>query len=332
MRQSISNPHAPNLPTVNNPMIVAGPAQAHNSHRTQFPQPQQAPSQQMPPPQQPLQQTTPQYGQPSVPQQHPSTIRPRPVIDLTNSDDERIPKRPRMASDPNVFTHHSPGSASRFQHQVYAQVPAPVSYQVLRQINPQPQSQVATMDHQRLVTGTTNQSQRALSFASPFYVGTNTLSNIPAPPTSAPPIMDAYRAVTGEEGAMRTQGQPPDVHGQRQGIGQPRRAHTDPAHPANAVSQIPSTADAGVTKAAANANSAERSAETPLGSTPIAPPQDSVPVTPQVTNGQMQGGGSSLPSLTEEQTEQMRLELADSMFTEPEEDDETQTRICVFCE
>ena len=48
-------------------------------------------------------------------------------------------------------------------------------------------------------------------------------------------------------------------------------------------------------------------------------------------NGQVQSGGASLPPLTEEQTKQMRSELADSMFTEPE-DEETQARVCMFCE
>jgi hypothetical protein len=302
----------------------------------------------MPPPPQQPQQAFPQQGQPSVPQQLIPTIRPRPVIDLTNSDDERVPKRPRMPSDPSASALRSPRPTNHPRHPLYAQMP----YQTHQQRNQQSGLQVVPMDHaqnqpmqpyypRRSVTAPMVPYQHVPSPTSPPYVGpfrTNSLpeitASIPAPPISAPPVMDVYRAVTGEQGATQTEVQLPDVHGQVQGVDQLRRADTGPAHHANAASQI-GTADAG-TNVATTTNPAETPAErstgTPLASTPATPPPDSVPVSPQVLTGQTQAGGSSLPPLTEEQTKLMRSELADSMFTEPGEDDEKQARVCVFCQ
>jgi len=345
-----SNSHAPTLPATSSPTIIAGPVQSYNYHRPQFPQPQQAATQSMPPPQQQPQQAFPQQGQPSVHQQQIPATRPRQVVDLTNSDDERVPKRPRMASDPNVYSQHSPGLASHLQHQVHAQMPAQAPYQILQQRSLQPRPQVVTMDYtqnqpmqqyysQRSVTTPTNLYHHAPPPTSPTYAGpygANSLPNVPTPSISAPPFMGVYGAVAGEEGITQTQGQLPDANGRMQGVGQLQQAYTDPAHPADVPSQTASTADTGtnvVTTANPVKTATERSTGTPLGSTPGAPPPDSVPVSPQViTNGQAQGGESSLPPLTEEQTKRMRSELADSMFTEPGEDDERQTRICLFCE
>lgn len=311
-----SNPYASNLPVANNPTIVAGPMQAYNYHRAQFPQAQQVAAQLMlPPQQQPQQQALPQQGQQSVPQQRIPAIRPPPIIDLTNSNDERVPKRPRMASDPNVYTRHSPGSTNRLQHQVHAQMPAQTPYQILQQRTAQSRSQVAPTDRtQDRPLQQYHPYQYTPPATSPTYArpyGTNTFPNVPSPPTSisAPPVMDAYRTVTDEQGATPAQGQ-------IQGNGQPQQVHTDPARPTN-LAESPT----------------ERFTGTPPGSTPTAPPPDSVSVSPQViTNGQMRGGEFSLPPLTEEQIKQMRSELADSMFTEPNEGDERQARTCVFCE
>ena len=284
----------------------------------------------MPPPQQQQQQQfLPQQGQPSVSQQQIPAIRPRPPIDLTSSDDERIPKRPRMASDPNVYTRRSPVSTNHPQHQVYAQMPAQTPYQ---QRNVQARSQVLAVDHirnqpmqqhhpQRSGTAPTNMYQYAPPPTSPTYAhpyGANGLPNVPGPPTSvsAPPVMDAYKAVTGGLGPTQIHGRLPDAQVQTQGNGQPQQAYTDPAHSA-ILAETPTV----------------RSMGTPLRSTPAAPPPDSAPVSPQaITGGQMQSGGSSLPPLTEEQIKQMRSELADSMFTEPKEGDETQARTCILCE
>jgi hypothetical protein len=323
---SPSNTYAPTLPVAGNPTVVAGPMQAYNYHRAQFPQ---VAAQPMPPPQQQLQQAPPQQGQPSVPQQRTSTIRPRPVVDLTNSDNERVPKRPRMASDPNVYTQRSPGSENRLQHQVYAQMPAPAPYQIMQQRIAQQRSQAVPTDHvqnqpvqqyhpQRSYTAPTNSYPQASPHISPTHVGPygeTSLPNVPAPSTSAPPVMDTYRAVAGEQGTTQTHDQPPDAQGQAQGNDQPQQVHRDSTHPANPAE-----------------NPAERFAGSPSQLTPVAPPPDSAPVSPQVMmNGQTHGGETTLPPLTEEQIKQMRSELADSMFTEPKEGDETQARVCVLC-
>ena len=331
------NSHAPNRPVVSNPMIVAGPSQAYNYHRAQFPPPQQAPAQLMPPPAQQLQHALPQQQLPA--------IRPRPGIDHTNSDDERVPKRQRMASDPDVSTRHSAGPSNYPQHPAYAQVPFQASYQAPQQRNLQTRPQLAPMDHlqhlpmqanyqRRSAATPPDPYQRAPPPTSPSF-GANSPPNAPAPSTSAPPIMDAYRVVASEQGATRTQGQLPDTSDQMQGIEQSQHVNTGPAHPTNVGSRIPSAADAGTNLATAASPAetpAERSTGAPLASTPVAPPPDSVPVSPEMVNGQAQGGGSSLPPLTGEQTKRMRSELADSMFTEPKDDDKTQARVCVFCE
>ena len=254
-----------------------------------------------------------------------------------------------MASDPNVHMQHSAGLASHLQHQVHAQMPARAAYQTAQHRRPQPRPQVVPMDYtqdqpmqqyysQRSVTSPTNLYQHDPPPTSPTYTGpygANSLPNVPGPPTSVPPVMGVYGVVMDEENVTQTWGQLPGANGRMQGIGQPQRAHTDPAHPANVTFQTASTADAGtnmVTTAKPAETPAERSTGTPLESTPAAPPPDSVPVSPQVvTNGQTQGGVLSLP-LTDEQAKRMRSELADSMFTEPGEDDERQMRICLFCE
>lgn len=331
MRQFASPPlnsHVPNRSTVSNQMIVAGPAQAYNYHRVQFPPPQQAPVQLMPPPQQ-LQRTPPQ--------QLPS-IRPRPSVDLSNSDDERVSKRPRVASDPDVSTQYPAGPSNYPQHPGYAQVPSQAPYQALQQRRPQ----VALMDHMQRLPMQPNYQQRPAAEPTDLYrhgppptsPSFRSLKNALAHPTSAPPIMDAYRTAASDRGAIQTQGEPPNAHNQTQEIGRPQQVHTGPAHPANVASRIPPAADAR-TSVATIASPAETPAEgstgTPLASTPAAPPPDSASVSPQTMNGQVQSGGASLPPLTEEQTKQMRSELADSMFTEPE-DEETQARVCMFCE
>ena len=108
-----------------------------------------------------------------------------------------------------------------------------------------------------------------------------------------------------------------------------------PVYPGSIASQNPSVANAGtsvVTTANPVEAPAERSTGTSLAPTPSAPLPDLVPVSSQVTSSQVQDGESSLPPLTEEQTGQMRSELADLMFSEPEEGDEMQARVCLFCE
>ena len=310
------NPYAPASPTAGNPTVVAGPIQAYNYHRTQFPQ---VAAHSMPPPQQPQQQ-----GQPSVPQQQTSAIRPRPVIDLTNSDDERVHKRPRMASDPNVYTRRPSGSANHLQHQMCAQMPAPTPYQIMQQ-----RSQAVPNDHvqnqhvqqyypQGSYTAPTNSYQYGPPHTSPIHVGPygeTSIPNVPTPSMSAPPAMDTYRTVTGEQGTMQIRDQPPYAQGRV--YNQPRQVHPDPTHPGNPA-ETP----------------AERPTGTPSGSTPAAPPPDSVPASPHdaTMNGQTHGGQATLPPLTEEQVKQMRSELSDSMFTEPKEGDETQARMCVLCQ
>ena len=292
----------------------------------------------MPPPQQP-QQALPQQGQPPVSQQFTPSIRPRPVIDLTASDDERVSKRPRMASDPNAYTQHSAGVSNRPQHQVHTQAP----YQP-QQRNTEPRPQVVPMGHTPNQPIQSHYPQRSMTAPNPYQhvlsptsppPRVNSFSNIPTPPTSAPPVMDAYRIVAAEQSARQPQGNLPDVHGQARGTIQPQQMDTAPVHPASVASQNPSFADVGtnvVTIASTVETPAGQSTGTPLASTPVAPPPDSVPVSPQGISGQVQGGESSPPPLTEEQTSQMRSELADSMFTEPEEGDEMQARVCMFCE
>lgn len=349
VRQFVSPPsnlYAPSRPVVNNSMIIAGPAQAYNYHRAQFPQAQQVSGQLMPPPQPQLQQTFPQQGPPSVLQQQTLAVRPRAAIDLTISDHERVPKRPRMGSDPDVSTQHPAGLLDRPRYSAYAQVSFQTPYQTVQQRNPQSRAQIAPVDHaqnraiqpyypQRSVTAP-NPYQHAQSPTSP-RPGANSLPNTPTLPISAASVMDAYRAVADELGARRTNGQLPNSHGQIRGVSRPQQLDTGPAQPASAAPQNPSAANAG-THAATPVNPtsvetpAERSTGTPLTSTPTAPLPGSVPASPQVTSGQVQGGESSLPPLTEEQTEQMRSEVADSMFTEPKEGDETQARVCVLCE
>lgn len=282
----------------------------------------------MPPPQ-------PQ-GQPSVSQRQISAIRPRQTIDLTDSDDERAPKRPRMASDPGVYIQNSPGQAIHLQHQVYAQMPAPAPYQILQQRNLQSRAQAAHLDnmqtqltqqHYSQRPGPTNPYQQApppISSHNGQYRA-NTRSNVPTPPTPGPLLMSAYGAATSERGATRIQDQPPN--GQVRAIGQPRQVYTDPAYPANVASPA---ADVSTNHAE---TSTERSTGTPAGSMPATGPLDSLPVSPRaMSNGHMHGGESPLPSLTEEQTGQMRWEVADSMFTEPREGDGTQARTCLLCE
>jgi len=275
----------------------------------------------MSPPHQQLQrQAPPQQGQPSGSQQQIPATRPRPVIDLTDSGDERVPKRPRMASDPNVYSQRSPGSVNHPQHQAYAQMPAPAPYQISQRIAQQ-RSQAVAMDYlrdqpmqwnypQRSGTAPTNPYQYASLSMSPTYVGPHGANtSIPAPPVSAPPVMDTHRGATSSQGATQLF----DAQNQIQGVGQPQQV----AHPTSGnLVETPG----------------ERSTVTPVGSTPAAPPPDSVRVSPEaMTNDQTQGGELTLPPLTEEQTKQMRSELADSMFTEPEEGDETQARTCEFC-
>lgn len=287
----------------------------------------------MPPPQ--------QQGRSPAPQQHIPATRTRPVVDLTNAEDERVPKRPRMASDPNIYTQHSGGSATYLQHQMHAQMPAPAPYQVLQQRNQQARSQVAPADRMQAQIAQQYYSQRSGMSPSNLYqqvspptpstyftrYGTGALPSVPAPPTSSvPPVMDSYGVVTGEQGASQTQGQLPN--GQMQEFGRLRQAYTDSAYPADIPSSSPG----------AGANHAgtptERSAGTSAGPlTPAVPPSDSLRISPRViTNGHMHGGEPSLPQLTEEQTSQMYSEVADSMFTEPNEGDETQARTCMLCE
>jgi len=297
----------------------------------------------MPPPPQQLQQALPKQGQPPVYQQHTPAIRPRPVVDLTHSDDERVPKRPRMTSDPNVYTQHSTGLPNRPQYPAYGQASFQTPHQI-QQRNPQPRPQVDPTGHTQNQSTQPPNQQRSMTAPNPYQhvlsptspsPRASSLSSVPTPPTSAPPVMDAYRVIVGELTAAQTQGKLPDGYGQMQGVSQSRQMDTGPAHPASVASQNPSVADAGtnvVTTVNPVEAPAERSMGTPLASTPSAPPPGSVPVSPQVMSGQVQGGESSLPPLTEEQTRQMCSELADSMFTEPEEGDEMQARACLFCE
>jgi hypothetical protein len=327
-----SNAYATNPPVTPNPAIVAGPIQAYNYHRAQFPQSQQTAAQMLPPPR--------QQGRSPVLQQHIPATRPRQVVDLTEDEDERVHKRPRMASDPNVYTQHSVGSATPFQHQIHAQMPAPAPYQVLQQRNLQSRSQVAPSDRmqgqivqqyysQRSGTGSADQYQQVSPpTASTYFTryGTNTHPNVPTPSTSVPPVMESYGIVTGEEGATQTQNQPPN--GQMQAFGQPRQVYTDPAYSVDFTS---SAAGAGTSH---TGSPNERSAGNSTGRlTPAVAPSDSVPLSPQAaTNGHMHGREPSLPMLTDEQASQMYSDVADSMFTEPNEGDETQARTCMLCE
>lgn len=304
-----SNLYTANPSVTNNPAIVAGPIQAYNFHRAQLPQSQQLAAQLMPPPQ-------PQ-GQPSVFQQQIPATRPRQVIDLTGSHDERVPKRPRMASDPNVYIQNAPESVTHLQHQAYARMAVPASYQIPQQRIPQPRAQVPPMDHtqaqftQQYYLQRTGPYQQAPSLTPSTHVGqyrANALSNVPTPLAT-----DAYGAAAGEQGAPQLQGQL--FNGRMQAIGQPSQVYTDPAHFANVASPI---IDAGTDHIE---TSTERSKGTPVE-----------PISPRVTtNGHTHGGESSLPSLTEGQTMQMRSEVADSMFTEPQEGDGTQSRTCMLC-
>lgn len=284
----------------------------------------------MPPPQ--------QQGQPSALQQHIPAVRPRQVIDLTNSDDERVPKRPRMASDPNIYTQHSAGPVTHFQHQMYDQAPAPAPFQVLQQRNLQ-RSQMPPMDRtqvqlsqqyfsQRSETGPTHQYQQIPQPPSPAFVGqygVNALPNVPTPPTSAPPVMEAYVTIMGEQGARQIQGQLPS--GQMRAISRPRQAHTDPACSPNVPSP---TASAGANH---TGTPTKRPTGTPVPSTSATAPTDSRLVSPQMpANGHMHGGELRFPQLTDEQTSQMRSEVADSMFTELMEGEGIQGRTCMLCE
>ena len=247
---------------------------------------------------------------------------PRQVIDLTTGD-ERVPKRPRLSSDSNVYIQNPPGLVTQPQHRVYAQMPAP-AYQILQQRNPQPRAQLSHMSNvqtqptqqyhsQRL--GPTNSYQQISPPASFTQYRTNT----PAPPVSATLVMDGYGAVTGGQGTTT-------IQGQIQAISQPRQMYPDPTYSANAASPI---AEAGGYR---SESLVERPTGTPPGSTPAAGPPDLLPVSPRVTtSGRTHGGESPLPSLTEEQTRQMRSEVADSMFTEPQKDDRTEARTCVLC-
>ena len=325
-----SNPYTPNLPAANSPTVLAGPMQAYNYHRAQFPQPQQAPAQLMPPPQQQVRQTPPQQGQPSTSRQQPSATRPRQVVDLTYSDDERVPKRPRMASDPSLYPEYPSGSVTYHQHQAHAQVPAPAPHQVPRQRNIQPRLRMASADQmqphaqqyrpQRSGTGPPAPYQQVPSSAYAGQYGTNTPPNVPTPPVSAPPVMDVHGTIAGEQPTAQIQGHLLDS--QIQGSGQPPQGYMGPVHAANLA--FP-TANAGANHVG---TTAEQSTGTPVGSTPVVPP----PVSSQLTtNGHTRGRESSLPLLTEEQIQQMHSEVADSMFTEPIEGDETQARTCMLC-
>lgn len=325
-----SNPYATNNSVPNNPAIVAGPIQAYNYHRAQFPQSQQIAAQLMPPPQ--------QQGQPCAPQQQIPAVRSRQVIDLTNSDDERVHKRPRMASDPNIYTQHPAGPATHFQHQVYDQIPTPAPFQVLQQRNLQ-RSQLPPMDHtqaqlsqqyfsQRPGTGPAHQYQQIPPPPTPAFVGqyrVNALPNVPTPPTSAPPVMDTYVTTMGGQGARQMQGQLPN--GQVRAISRPRQAYTDPVCSPNAPSPA---ASAGANR---TGTPTKRPTGTPVASTSAVAPTESPLVSPRMpTNGHMRGGELQFPQLTDEQTSQMRSEVADSMFTEFMEGEESQGRICVLCD
>lgn len=265
-------------------------------------------------------------------QQQTSTARPRLIIDLTNSNEERASKRQRIASDPNVYSQPSPGSATYFQHQMYAQIPSPAPHQMVQQRNGRQRPQMVATDHvqnqptqqyipypQRFSTAPANLYQYGPPSTSTFYVGpqgATDLQSIPAPPMSAPPVTGVDRTVTGEQSITYFQGQPPDAPGQVQGDDLSQQVHTQPTHPTNLAE-----------------SSAGRSSGIPPESAPVAPLPGSISVSPQATmNGQVHHREASLPPLTGEQIKQMRSELADAMFTEPDQDDEMQARICVLCQ
>lgn len=282
----------------------------------------------MPPPQ--------QQGQPSTPQQQTPAVRPRQVIDLTYSDDERAPKRPRMTSDPNIYTQHPAGPATHFQRQVYAQIHAPAHFQVLQQRNLQ-RSQVPPMDHTQAQLPRQYFSQQSANGPtyhqippppSPAFVGqygVNALLNVPTPPTSAPPVMDTYVATMGEQGARRMPGQLPN--GQARAVSRPQQVYADPTCSPNVPSP---SAGAGVSH---TGTPTERPTGTPAASTPPVTPTDSRLASPRMpTNGYMHGGELQFPRLTDGQTSQMRSEIADSMFTEFVEGEEIQGRTCMLCE
>lgn len=273
----------------------------------------------MPPPQ-----------QQSSPRQQTSTSRPRLVIDLTNSNEERAPKRPRITSDPNVYSQPSPVSVTYFQHQTRAQTPSP--QQIVQQRNGQQRQQRVAMDHmqnqptqqynpysQRFGTAPANSYQYGPPSMSPYYVrpqGATDVQSLPVPSISAPPVTGVDRTVTGEQSITYFQSQPPDVRGQVQGNDQSQQVYTQPTHPIS----LPET-------------STERSSGLPSGSAPVTPLPSSISVLPQsAMNGQAHNREASLPPLTEGQIKQMRSELADAMFTEPEQDDEMQARTCVLCQ
>lgn len=313
-----SNSYTRNPSIANNPTIAAGPIQAYNYHRAQFTQPQQPAAQPMPPPQ--------SRGQHPVFQQQIPATRPRRVIDLTDSGDGRASKRPRMTSDSNGYAQHSPGPVVHPQRQMHTHMPTPTPHQVLQQRNPQLRAHVVPMNHMQAQpthqyhsqrSGPLNSYQQVPSSTSSTRVGRhreNALSDIPPPHTSTPLAMEGYGTVTDERGGARTRSQ--FLDGQMQVIGRPQQAYADPSYFANVASPV---ADAGIKRG-------ERSTGTTVGSTPIATP-------PRVTtDDQIHDRESSLPSLTEEQTRQMRSEVADSMFTEPQEGDGTEARTCVLCE
>ena len=240
-----------------------------------------------------------------------------------------------MASDPNVYMHNPHGPMPHPQNHVYARTlaPAPYQAQALQQRNIQSRAQVdytqtqLTQQYYSQRSGPTNSYQQVPPPTSSTHVGQHratTLPNIPTPPASASMVMGAYGAVTGEQGTRQIQGRPPN--GQMQAIGQPRQVYTDAGYPANVASP---TADAGTHRIE---TPTEPSAGTVV-STPTATPPDLLPASPRVTaNGHRHGGEPPLPRLTEEQTRQMRSEVADSMFTEPQEGDGMQARTCELCE
>lgn len=272
----------------------------------------------------------PQQQSPS--RQQTSTTRPRLVIDLTNSNEERAPKRPRMTSDPNVYSQPSPVSVTYFQHQMRAQTPSPAPQQIVQQRNGQRSQQTAAMDHtqnqatqqynpypQRFGMEPANSYQYGPPSMSPLFVrpqGATELQSLPVPSISAPPVTGVERTVTGEQSITYFQSQPPNAQGQVQGNDQSKQVYTQPTHPIN----LPET-------------STGRSSGIPSGTAPVTPLPCSTSVLPQsAMNGQAHNREASLPPLTEGQIKQMRSELADAMFTEPEEDDKMQARTCVLCQ
>jgi hypothetical protein len=148
--------------------------------------------------------------------------------------------------------------------------------------------------------------------------------------------MGAYGAVTGEEGTIQTQGQLPNANGRMQGVGQPQQVHVDPAHPANVASQTASNADAGtnmVTAAYPAETPAERSSRDSSRVNAGRTPSGFGSCLAKSDNERSNAGWGTVLTPSDRRTDQeMRSELADSMFTEPKEDDERQTRICLFCE